>query len=482
MRLPFGLELTRTDKAFPPTLSNVDNRGGWWPIIRETFAGAWQQNVEVEMGNVLTYAPVYACVTLIASDIGKLGLGLVRETGDSTDIWVPHISSAYSPVLAKPNGFQTRIKFIEQWLVSKLIHGNAYILKERDNRKVVRSLFVLDATRVRPLVAPDGAVFYELSADNLSGLREDIIIPANEIIHDVMVPLYHPLVGVSPITACGVAAVMALKIQNNSAVFFGNGSQPGGVLTAPGPISQATADRAKEHWDSQFTGINAGKVAVLGDGLHYEAMTISAVDAQLIEQLQWTAHDVCTAFRVPPYKINVGPPPNYNNIEALDVQYYSQCLQSLIENIELLLDEGLGLAPGKLDNSPTRMGVMFNLDDLMRMDSKTLIESEDRARNIKTPNESRARLNLEPVSGGDAVYRQQQDFSIEALNARDRLLTENGGVLPPTPDFNPTDNIGPNRNEQAAEADAPPKDDTEDEATKALLVSIEKDMELEYAS
>lgn len=482
-----GLEITRANstaivegqKFVPQTLSNVDNRGGWWPIIRETFAGAWQQNVEVEIANVLTYAPVYACITLIASDIGKLGLGLVRETGDLTDIWVPVHSPSFSPVLRKPNRFQTRIKFIEQWLVSKLIHGNTYVLIERDNRDVVRAMYVLDPTRVRPLVAPDGQVFYSLSPDNLSGLQEDVIVPASEIIHDVMVPLYHPLVGVSPITACGIAAVEALRIQENSAVFFGNGSQPGGVLTAPGPISQAAADRAKAHWDTAFSGANAGKVAVLGDGLHYEKMAISAVDAQLIEQLQWTAQDVCTAFRVPPYKINVGPPPNYNNIEALDVQYYSQCLQNLIENIELLLDEGLGLAPEKIGG--TRMGVMFNLDDLMRMDSKTLIESEDRAKNLKTPNESRRRLNLLPVEGGDVVYRQQQDFSIEALNARDRALAANGGVLPPTPDFNPTDTVGPNRVDQVNEPEEP-KDDTEDEATKALLVSIEKDLELEYAS
>lgn len=466
----FGFTITRT-KAIPPSLSNVDNRGGWWPIIRESFAGAWQSNVEVELANVLTYAPVYACITLIASDIGKLGLELVKETGDNTNIWVPTQSSAFSPVLRKPNRFQTRIKFIEQWMVSKLIHGNTYVILQRDNRSVVRAMYVLDATRVRPLVAPDGQVFYQLNPDNLSGLEKDVIVPASEIIHDVYVPLYHPLVGVSPITACGVAAIQALRIQENSTNFFGNGSQPGGVLTAPGPISQPTADRAKAHWDSAFTGSNAGKVAVLGDGMKYEQMSINAVDAQLVEQLKWTAEDVCTAFRVPPYKINVGPPPNYNNIEALDVQYYSQCLQNPIENIEALLDEALGLAPDKIDG--VRMGTQFQLDDLMRMDSKTLIESEEKAKNIKTPNESRKRLNLEPVTGGDVVYRQQQDFSLEALNKRDEGLQN----FPPTPDFDPTDAVGPNRAEQQQEGD-----DTEEEAAKALLVALQKDMELQYAS
>ena len=74
----------------------------------------------------------------------------------------------------------------------------------------------------------------------------------------------------------------------------------------------------------------------------YTAMTMTAVDAQLIEQLKMTAETVCSCFHVPPYMIGVGPAPTYNNIEALNQHYYSQCLQVLMEEIEVLLDEGLG--------------------------------------------------------------------------------------------------------------------------------------------
>jgi hypothetical protein len=36
-----------------------------------------------------------------------------------------------------------------------------------------------------------------------------------------------------------------------------------------------------------------------------------------------------------------------------------------------------------------------------------------------TPNEGRRKLDLKPKPGGDSVYRQQQDYSIEALAKRD---------------------------------------------------------------
>ena len=112
------------------------------------------------------------------------------------------------------------------------------------------------------------SVYYELKRDDFSGLPTDrLAVPASEIIHDTMVALYHPLIGVSPIYACAVAALQGLAIQNNSQKFFANGSTPGGVLTAPGVISQETADRLKAYWETEYTGDNVGKVAVLGDGL-----------------------------------------------------------------------------------------------------------------------------------------------------------------------------------------------------------------------
>jgi HK97 family phage portal protein len=448
----FGLTITRT-KAVPSLLSSVESRGGWWPVVREPFSGAWQDNEEESVETVVANSAVFACVTLIASDVAKMRLRLVEQ--DTDGIWSEIENPAFSPVLRKPNRYQNRIQFFYWWMASKLLHGNTYALKARDKRSIVTALYILDPTRCRPLVAPDGSVYYELKTDNLSGLMEGVqVVPASDVIHDVGHPLFHPLVGVSPIFACGVAAVQGLRIQSNSSQFFANGSKPGGVLTAPGFIAQETADRVKAYWDTNFTGENMGKVAVLGDGLKYEAMTVNAHDSQLIEQLKWTGLDVCTAFRVPAYKIGIGPAPNYNNVEALDQQYYSQRLQFDIESIELVMDEGLSLAPDRIEGK--RMGVEFDLDDLMRMDSATLIKSEKDAAGIKKINESRKRLNLPPVTGGDTVYLQQQDFSLEALAKRDATADPFGTATAP-----------------AAAQTSEPEPDT-DETSKYIAAFVEK--------
>ena len=430
-----GTTLSLQTKGQQP-LSPLSSRGTWWPVIRESFTGAWQRNVEVNVETVLTFHAVYACISLIAGDISKMCLRLVAE--DDNGIWAPVESSAFSPVLRKPNRYQNRIKFFEWWMTSKLINGNTYVLKQRDQRGVVTALYILDPMRVTPLVAPDGSVFYQLQRDDLSGIRDDDVrkntVPASEIIHDIMCALYHPLIGVSPIHACGLAALQGLKIQNNSYRFFSNSSNPGGIVMVPGSINQADADAIVAAFATNFSGDNFGKIGLLSDGMTYEGVKINNTDAQLIEQLRWTAEVVCSVFHVPPYMIGVGPPPSYNNIEALNQQYYQQALQHPIESIELCLDEGLGLG-ARFGNA---YGTEFDLDDLLRMDTAAMIDSEGKAvgAGIKAPNESRKRMNLIPKKGGDTPYLQQQNYSLAALDRRDQEpapATTQPAALPPAP-------------------------------------------------
>ena len=133
-------------------------------------------------------------------------------------------------------------------------------------------------------------------------------------------------------------------------------------------------------------------------------------------------------LHVPGYMVGAAPPPAYNNIQALNQQYYSQCLQSLIESLESCLDHGLGLT----EIAGRDLGVEFDLDDLLRMDTATLTAAlkEQVAAGITSPNEARERLNLPPVPGGDTPYLQQQNYSLAALDKRDTGDDPFGKALP----------------------------------------------------
>jgi len=414
----FGIDITRAKSAatLRPPVSPA--RDTWHPTIREPYTGAWQENQEIPASTALSYFAVYACVTLIATDIGKLRLRLVAQ--DDNGIWTETTNPAYSPVLRKPNRYQTIHKFVEQWITSKLKAGNAYVLKQRDDRSVVSALYVLDPSRVTPLLAPDGAVYYGLTRDELTGVFDgdspgSVVVPAREIMHDPMVTLFHPLIGVPPLYACGLAASAGLTMQQSSELFFRNGSNPGGVLTAPGAIRQETLDRLKADWKTKFSGANVGNVAILGDGLKYEPMAVNANDAQLIDQLKYTAQMICACHHVPPALLDLGgDAANVNDLEALLQKYHSQCIQSLLTNFETSLDEGLELK--------TPYGTEFDIDDLIWMvtATRTKAAADSIGSGALSPNEARRKYyGVGPTVGGDSPMVQQQYYSLAALAERD---------------------------------------------------------------
>jgi HK97 family phage portal protein len=424
-----GFEITRSKKQYT---NLVGDRGNWWwPIVHEPYTGAWQHNMELRTESIMAYHAVYACLERIASDVAKCELLLVEQ--DANGIWNEVDVAAFSPVIRKPNSFQTRIQFFENWILSKLLHGNTYVLKGRDSRNVVTDLYVLDPLGVKVYVAPTGDVIYQLNRDNLSGLETDNVhVPASEIIHDMMTLKHHPLCGLPPMAPAALSAKHGLQIQHASVDFFRNQARPSGVLTAPGIIQTDTAKRLKEYWDQNFTGERVGKIAVLGDGLKFEPMMVNAVDAQLIEQLNMTAKMVCSSFGVPTHMIGVSDPPTHTNIEALNQQYYMQTIQKFFESIELLLDEGLGLAdvPGHV------YGTEFDKDDLYRMDTASMVDTMAKGviGGIIKPNEARRKLGYGSVPGGDTPYLQQQNYSLAALNKRD---SQDNPFAPATPQAQP---------------------------------------------
>ena len=167
------------EKALTP----VPNWRNGWRVISEAYSGAWQRNDETKVGELTCYPTLYGCLNRIGQDIGKLPFLLKRE--DAQGIWQPVVNPAYSPVLRKPNDYQTAQQFREAWVLSKLTNGNTYVLKQRDDRNVVVKMFVLDPCRVIPMVSENGAVFYQINyatAQNLlpaSYSAEQLVVPAS---------------------------------------------------------------------------------------------------------------------------------------------------------------------------------------------------------------------------------------------------------------------------------------------------------------
>jgi HK97 family phage portal protein len=404
--------------------------GTWWPTVREPYTGAWQLNDPLTTESAFANPSVFGAVSRISQDISKIAPPLLLER-DRHGFWTETTNPAYSPVLRRPNHYQTAQQFIEMWVLSKVAWGNTYVLKCRDERTVVNALHILDPARVKVLTAPDGSVYYELQSNELAGMpasSQPIVVPARELIHDRWNCLYHPLCGIAPLSAIAGAIAQAKAIQDNSTTFFAKGARPSGVLIAPTKLDPQSAARLK----ADAANFKSGEILIAELGMKYESVSTSAVDAQVIEQLGWTEEKICEVLGLPISILNSSKQPPYANAEASQLQYKSQCLEPHLVSIATCLGEGLDL--------PSYLTIEFDDALLIWMDTTSRVNAAKTAisSGAVSPNEARDEwFGLGPVPGGETPYLQQQNWPLEILAAREPPTVP--AAPPPAPTAEPVE-------------------------------------------
>lgn len=434
----------------------------------EPFTQAWQKgvtNANARDPLLLAFSAVYSCVTIISQDLAKMPIRVMNIGEDKVSLDVA-FNSPYHRVLRKPNNYQTSMQFIQLFTAAKLIRGNAYAFKELDERGVPRALHWMHPDRMFPMINPvskeiyyqytpdasDLMVFpYERFANNGMGT---IYIPSRFILHDRINTLWHPLIGVSPLYAAAVSASTGGRILLNTEKLFSNMARPSGMLTAPGEISDTTAERLKREFEGNYSAGNFGRTAVLGDGLSWQAMVMTSTDAQLIEQLKWTIEDVARVYRVPMYLLNDATKMTYKNSEQAATAYFSGCLQYHVEETETAIANDFGL-------DEQRSVVSFDVSTMFRMDTQERLTAYGEAvgKGIFSPNEVRAMEGKGPVKGGEEPRIQMQYVPMSTVLAPPAPApaptpapAEPVGTAPPAPAPKPAkkgaDDLGDNGDDE----------------------------------
>jgi HK97 family phage portal protein len=415
----------------------------WWPPGGNGDrgpSGAWQMGLNagaMPATELVAFSAVYACTSIISGDIAKLPMQVYRVDMQSGARTLQR-RDYYAQLMQAPNEYQTAADFMQLYVLSTLLQGNGYAFTRRNARGEISEMHVLDPGTTRPHVEPEsGAVFYRCGENRLAGITAGAIVPERFMIHHRL-PLLpgFPLVGVTPIFAAAASSAVGLHILRNSQSFFGNASRPAGVLTAPGKISKDTADRLKEDWDNNYSGQRYGKTAVLPDGLKWEPLTITAQDAQLIEQLRWSVEDVGRVFRVPPFMLGDTTKTSYRNSEQLARAYLSGCLSYHIEALEQRFARAFEF--------PANYELKFDLSTLLRAEIDVRYAAYQQALSSAwaTINEVRAQEGLAPVEGGDEPHIQIQYVPLSASGKAPAPGGAAPGPLEPSPAGEPAPGDG----------------------------------------
>ena len=354
---------------------------------------------------------VYACVRILAEAIAGLPLHLYQQ-GDGSSKQKAKDHPIYSLVHTEPNGEMTSFVFRETMMTHLLLWGNAYAQIIRNGKGQVVALYPLMPNRMSVDRDKNGKLYYQYttnSEDAPTVKGTSVILDPTEVLHIPGLG-FDGLVGYSPIAMAKNAIGMAIACEEFGAKFFANGAAPSGVLEHPGTVKDPT--RLRETWQGQFGGsANAGKVAVLEEGMKYTPISISPEQAQFLQTRKFQINEIARIFRVPPHMVGDLEKSSFSNIEQQSLEFVKYTLDPWVIRWEQSLSRALLSADEKQS-----FFFRFNVEGLLRGDYQSRMSGYATARQNGW------------MSAND--IRRLEDMDLIAKEDGGDLYLINGNMLP----------------------------------------------------
>ena len=241
---------------------------------------------------------------------------------------------------------------------------------------------------------------YQTSRDDAPTMKGgSVILKPSDVLHIPGLG-FDGLVGYSPIAMAKNAIGLAIATEEYGAKFFANGATPGGLLEYPGVVKDP--ERVRDSWNRGFSGSqNAGKVAILEEGMKYTPISIAPEQAQFLETRKFQINEIARIFRVPPHMVGDLEKSSFSNIEQQSLEFVKYTLDPWVVRWEQSLSRALFTPDEK-----TCYFFKFNLEGLLRGDYQSRMNGYATARQNgwMSANDIRELENLDRIpeeDGGD---------------------------------------------------------------------------------
>ena len=344
---------------------------------------------------------VYACVRILSEAIAGLPLHLYRYKDDGgKEKAIDH--PLYLLLHDEPNPEMSSFVFRETLMTHLLLWGNAYAQIIRNGKGEVIALYPLMPNKMTVSRDENGQLYYTYQKSQEELPKDDaytVTLHPSDVLHIPGLG-FDGLVGYSPIAMAKNAIGLAIATEEYGAKFFANGATPGGILEYPGAVKDP--DKIRESWNRGFSGSqNAGKVAILEEGMKYTPISIAPEQAQFLETRKFQINEIARIFRVPPHMVGDLEKSSFSNIEQLSLEFVKYTLDPWVVRWEQSIQRTLLSQDEKISYF-----VKFNLEGLLRGDYQSRMNGYATARQNgwMSANDIRELENLDRISeedGGD---------------------------------------------------------------------------------
>ena len=365
------------------------------------FLGGSTSGKAVTERSAMQMTAVYSCVRILAEAIAGLPLHLYtykEDGGKEKAIGHP----LYLLLHDEPNPEMSSFVFRETLMTHLLLWGNAYAQIIRNGKGEVVALYPLMPNRMTVDRDSSGQLFYSYQMNNSDAptmKTGTVILKPSDVLHIPGLG-FDGLVGYSPIAMAKNAIGLAIATEEYGAKFFANGATPGGLLEYPGTVKDP--DRVRESWNKGFSGSqNAGKVAILEEGMKYTPISIAPEQAQFLETRKFQINEIARIFRVPPHMVGDLEKSSFSNIEQQSLEFVKYTLDPWVVRWEQSLSRALFTPEEK-----KQYFFKFNVEGLLRGDYQSRMNGYATARQNgwMSANDIRELENLDRIpaeEGGD---------------------------------------------------------------------------------
>lgn len=381
--------LVRREPAFVGPAFSVQASNG---ALEDYLAGQPVGPANVTADTAMKISAVWRCVNLISGGVATLPLDLKRRVDDERldaedhQLW---------PILRrKPNRWQTPAEFRRMLQASVLLRGNGYAYKVTSGKKLLE-LIPLNADNVEVKQERDLSLTYTVTLP--SGQRQ--VLKQDKMLHLRGLTM-DGITGLPVITYARESMDLALSTEKHAGSLFRNGTRAGGVIKHPGKLEDDGIVALRESLDYYRGGAALeGRDLILEEGMDYQRLTMTSVDAQFIETRVQTLAEIGMYFGVPLHLIGLNDKASSwgTGIEQMGIGFVTYTMQDWLTMWEQAIARDL------IDETETDVYAKFNIAGLLKGDTKARYEAYTKGRQWGwlSANDVRALEDMNPIEGGD---------------------------------------------------------------------------------
>lgn len=363
---------------------------------QEFSFGSSASGKAVSENTAIQLSAVYACVRVIAETIASLPLHVYEDDGHGGSVIAKDHPLEYL-LHDSPNDEMTSFAWREQMMTQILLRGNSYSQIVKNGKRDILSIYPLMSADMNVDRDGSGQLTYTYALSSGGAIALD----PQEVLH---VPGlgFDGIMGYSPVALMKTTMGLTMAAEEYGSKVFANSATPSGVIMHP--LHLKDINKLKKSWNDAYGGsANAGKVAVLEEGMKFERIAMPNSEAQFIETRKFQVNEICRIYRVPPHMVGDLEHATFSNIEHEAINFAVHTIRPWLVRIEQNINKKLF---PREDNG--RYFARFNMDGLMRGDYKSRMEGYAIARQNgwMSADDIRAMENMNPIGpeNGGNIY------------------------------------------------------------------------------